>query len=75
MTDYQPIEVIDPREGTLLTLVAYTLRLGKSAEHILKEFKHPFMREVARALIGHKDVSDEAVIEAERIAAWAKLEI
>lgn len=64
---------IDPREGTLLTLVAMLLKSGKDPERVLASvvFKDPHMLEIARGLAGHADVSQSARDEADRIARWA----
>ncbi len=66
---------IDPREATLLTLVAMQLKSGKRPEDVLAsvEFKDPYMREIARGLAGDQNVSSSARQEAARIAEWAGL--
>lgn len=64
---------IDPREGTLLHLVAMRLRAGWPGEKALDEltFGNPFVEEVARGLAGDTNVSAEAKAQAKRIAEWA----
>lgn len=66
---------IDPREATLLTLVAMQLKSGKRPEDVLAsvDFKDPHMQEIARGLAGDETVSPSAREEAARIAAWAGL--
>ena len=66
---------IDPREATLLTLVAMQLKSGKRPEAVLAsvQFKDDHMREIARALAGDETVSPSAREEASRIAEWAGL--
>jgi hypothetical protein len=66
---------IDPREATLLTLVAMQLKSGKRPEDVLAsvEFKDPHMQEIARGLAGDQNVSPSAREEAARIAEWAGL--
>ncbi len=66
---------IDPREATLLTLVAMQLKSGKRPEDVLAsvEFKDEHIREIARGLAGDDTVSPSAREEASRIAEWAGL--
>lgn len=63
---------IDPREGTLLALVAARLRAGWPGEKALEglTFDNDFVREVARGLTG-ASVSADARQEAVRIGKWA----
>lgn len=64
---------IDPREGTLLALVAMRVRAGWPGEKALDglSFSNEFVHEVARALTGDPTVSAEARQEAARIGKWA----
>jgi hypothetical protein len=76
--DAQPVTIeatmgIDPREGTLLTLVAMLIKGGKDPKDVLASFKDPLMREIARGLAGDANVSPSAREEADRIAKWAGL--
>lgn len=66
---------IDPREATLLTLVAMQLKSGKNPQEVLASvhFKSGFVEEIARGLAGDQSVSASALEEAERIAKWAGL--
>lgn len=66
---------IDPREATLLTLVAMQLKSGKRPEEVLAsvDFKDAHVQEIARGLAGDQSVSPSARREADRIAKWAGL--
>ncbi len=66
---------IDPREGTLLTLFAIKLARGASAPQLMESmaFQNGYVRDIARALAGEKDVPDEARAEANRIRTWANV--
>jgi hypothetical protein len=66
---------IDPREATLLTLVAMQLKSGKRPADVLAsvQFRDPHMQEIARGLAGDENISPSARAEAARIAQWAKL--
>lgn len=64
---------IDPRQGTLLSLVAMRRRAGWAPERALDgvQFDDRFLSQIARGLAGYTDVSDDAMEEARRIGAWA----
>jgi hypothetical protein len=64
---------IDPREGTLLTLVAMRVRAGWERDKALAgvEFGDKFVAEVARGLTGDPNVSEDAKAQARRIGEWA----
>jgi hypothetical protein len=66
---------MEPREASLLTLVASNLRSGMSSEEALApvETARLFVQEVARALTGDETVTPAAREAAVPIARWAGL--
>jgi hypothetical protein len=64
---------IDPRERSLLALVAMQLRRGRRAQDVLAsvEFTDERIRQIVRGLAGDETVSLSARVAAFHIARWA----
>ena len=71
--------MMNPREATLITVIASAIKTGASKEEVMNliyEFDDVsyFVREIMMALCGYK-VSDKAMAATKPIAKWAKIDL